>query len=208
MKLSEYASFDAVGLAELIKSGQVSTQEIRDCALRAVDAVNGEINAVIETYRDPAPVSPDPAPDGPFAGVPFLIKDVGLHYGGLKCEFCSRLCQGMAAAEDSHYARLVKRSGVSIVGRTNTPEFSMSGTSENVSTATRRHRGKSVTPRAGRAAEARRRSRPASCRSHTDPTSAVRSVVPRPGVAASDSSPPVRAYRPVPITTNGVTACP
>ena len=131
MKLSEYASFDAMGLAELIKSGQVSTQEIRDCALRAVDAVNGEINAVIETYRDPMPVSPEPASDAPFAGVPFLIKDVGLHFGGLKCEFCSRLCEGMSATEDSHYARLVRRTGVSIVGRTNTPEFSMSGTSEN-----------------------------------------------------------------------------
>ena len=131
MKLSEYASFDAIGLAELIKSGQVSTQEIRDCALQAVDAVNGEINAVIETYRDPVPVSPDLAPDAPFAGVPFLIKDVGLHFGGLKCEFCSRLCEGMVAAEDSHYARLVKRTGVAIVGRTNTPEFSMSGSSEN-----------------------------------------------------------------------------
>ena len=131
MKLSEYASFDAMGLAELIKSGQVSTQEIRDCALRAVDAVNGEINAVIETYRDPMPVSPEPASDAPFASVPFLIKDVGLHFGGLKCEFYSRLCEGMSAMEDSHYARLVRRTGVSIVGRTNTPEFSMSGTSEN-----------------------------------------------------------------------------
>ena len=132
MKLSEYASFDAMGIAALIKSGEVSADEIRNCALRAIDVVNGEINAVIETYDDPVPAPADTAPEAPFAGVPYLIKDVGAHFGGLKCEFCSRLCEGMVAAEDSHYAGLVRRSGVSIVGRSNTPEFSMSGTSENV----------------------------------------------------------------------------
>jgi amidase len=132
MKLSEYATYDAMGLADLIKSGEVAAPEVRDCALRAIDAVNGDINAVIETYDDPVPAPSDTPSDAPFSGVPYLIKDVGAHFGGLKCEFCSRLCEGMVAAEDSHYAGLVRRSGVSIVGRTNTPEFSMSGTSENV----------------------------------------------------------------------------
>ena len=131
MNLSEYAAHDATGLAELIRSGQVSASEVRDCALRAMAAVNGHINAVIETYPDQVAVVPDLAPHAPFAGVPFLIKDVGLHFGGLKCEFCSRLCEGMTANGDSTYARLVKGTGLSIVGRTNTPEFSMSGTSEN-----------------------------------------------------------------------------
>ena len=132
MNLSEYATYDATGIAALINSGQVSAEEIRGCALRAIDAVNGDLNAVIETYDDPVPAPPDTASHAPFAGVPYLIKDVGLHFGGLKCEFCSRLCEGMTAAEDSHYAGLVRRSGISIVGRTNTPEFSMSGTSENI----------------------------------------------------------------------------
>ena len=132
MNHSDYAAYDATGLAALIRKGDVSAPEVRDCALRAIDAVNGDLNAVIETYDDPVPAPPDTAPDAPFAGVPYLIKDVGLHFGGLKCEFCSRLCEGMTAAEDSHYAGLVRRSGVSIVGRTNTPEFSMSGTSENI----------------------------------------------------------------------------
>ena len=131
MKLFEYAAFDAMGIAALIKSAEVSAEEVRACALRAIDAVNGDINAVIETYDDAVLVPPDTDSDAPFAGVPYLIKDVGAHFGGLKCEFCSRLCEGMIAAEDSHYAGLVRRSGVSIVGRTNTPEFSMSGTSEN-----------------------------------------------------------------------------
>ena len=133
MNLAEYASFDGLGLAELVNRKQVSPRELFDTALRAVEAVNSDINAVIEIYPDGAPVAPGPAePDGQFAGVPFLVKDVGLHFAGLKCEFCSRLCEGMIAEADSHYARLVKGTGISIVGRTNTPEFSMSTSSENL----------------------------------------------------------------------------
>lgn len=133
MNLTEYASYDALGLAALIKSKEVSSAEVFTTALRAIDAVNGDLNAIIEIYPDGAP-GPAAAnsTDGPFAGVPFLVKDVGLHFAGIKCEFCSRLCEGMVAPGDSHYARLVKETGVNILGRTNTPEFSMSGTSENL----------------------------------------------------------------------------
>ena len=70
-------------------------------------------SSVPEPYDDPVPAPPDTAADAPFAGVPYLIKDVGLHFGGLKCEFCSRLCEGMTAPEDSHYGGLVRRGGVS-----------------------------------------------------------------------------------------------
>ena len=133
MKLAEYAAYDALGLAELVRSRQVAPRELRETALRAVEVLNRDLNAIIETYADAAPAAGTSTdPGGRFAGVPFLVKDVGLHFGGIKCEFCSRLCEGMVAPADSHYARLVKGTGVEIVGRTNTPEFSMSGTSENL----------------------------------------------------------------------------
>lgn len=133
MNLGDYASYDAVGLAALIKNKQVSSAEVFETALRAIAAVDGDLNAVIETYPEGAPgANPSTPADGPFAGVPFLVKDVGLHFAGLKCEFCSRLCQGMVTQADSHYARLVKGTGVNILGRTNTPEFSMSGSCENL----------------------------------------------------------------------------
>ena len=133
MNLAEYAAYDALGLAELVRSRQIAPGELRETALRAIEALNRDLNAVIETYADGAPgahASSDP--DARFGGVPFLVKDVGLHFEGIKCEFCSRLCEGMVARADSHYARLVKGTGVDIVGRTNTPEYSMSGTSENL----------------------------------------------------------------------------
>ena len=133
MKLAEYAAYDALGLAELVRSRQVAPLELRETALRAIDVLNRDLNAIIETYADGAPAAGSSTdPNGRFAGVPFLVKDVGLHFKGIKCEFCSRLCEGMIAPADSHYASLVKNTGVDIVGRTNTPEFSMSGTSENL----------------------------------------------------------------------------
>ena len=133
MKLAEYAAYDALGLAGLVRSRQVAPAELREAALRAIDALNRELNAIIEIYPDGAPATNVSAgSEGRFAGVPFLVKDVGLHFKGIKCEFCSRLCEGMVAPADSHYARLVKGTGVDIVGRTNTPEYSMSGTSENL----------------------------------------------------------------------------
>lgn len=133
MNLTEYAAYDALGLAELVRSGQITPRELQAIALKAIEALNPDLNAIIETYPDGAPGASGSAQlDGPFAGVPFLVKDVGLHFAGIKCEFCSRLCEGMVAPEDSHYARLVKGTGITIVGRTNTPEFSMSGSSENV----------------------------------------------------------------------------
>ena len=133
MNLAEYATYDALGLAELVRSRQVSPWELRETALRAIDALNPELNAIIETWPDGAPgTGTSTAHAGPFAGVPFLVKDVGPHFEGIRCEFCSRLCEGMVARADTHYARLVKGTGVEIVGRTNTPEFSMSGSSENL----------------------------------------------------------------------------
>ena len=133
MNLAEYAAHDALGLAELVRSRQVSPPELRETALRAVDALNRNLEAIIETWPDGAPgTGTSTAHDGPFAGVPFLVKDVGPHFEGIKCEFCSRLCEGMVAPADSNYARLVKGTGVEIVGRTNTPEYSMSGSSENL----------------------------------------------------------------------------
>ena len=71
-------------------------------------------------------------PRGPFRGVPFLIKDVGPHLKGRKTEFCSRLCQGMVGEVDSNFATLLKATGLNILGRTNTPEFSMASSSENL----------------------------------------------------------------------------
>jgi amidase len=133
MKLDEYAAYDGLGLAALVAERQVSPRELSVLARQAIDAINPEINAVIEVYEDRIGTFDEgDLGQGPFRGVPFLIKDVGPHLKGRKTEFCSRLCQGMTGEVDSHFATLLKAAGVNILGRTNTPEFSMASSSENL----------------------------------------------------------------------------
>jgi len=133
MNLDEYASYDALGLARLVERKEVSPRELAATALAAIEAVNPKLNAVIEIYDDRiAGLEAKTLGRGPFRGVPFLIKDVGPHLKGRKTEFCSRLCQGMTGEVDSNFATLLKASGVNILGRTNTPEFSMASSSENL----------------------------------------------------------------------------
>jgi amidase len=133
MKLAEYASHDALGPAELVKRREVSPRELAETAAAAIAAVNPALNAVIEIYDDQiAPLDAKTLGADPFHGVPFLIKDVGPHLAGRRIEFCSRLCRGMVGEIDSNFATLLKASGVNIIGRTNTPEFSMANSSENL----------------------------------------------------------------------------
>ncbi len=132
MKLSEYAGYDALGLAALVKNGDVTPKELADTANAAIDAIDGELGAVVETYDDRiAGLDEATLGDGPFRGVPFLIKDVFGHEKGRLIEFGSRLCRGMIVDQDTHFAELLRASGVNILGRSNAPEYSMAGTAEN-----------------------------------------------------------------------------
>jgi amidase len=133
MNLKEYATYDGLGLAELVAKKQVSPKELADTALKAIETVNPTVKAVVETYPDRiAGLDEKNLGNGPFRGVPFLIKDVFGHEKGRKIEFGSRLCKGMVADIDSHVAELFRASGVNILGRSAAPEYSMSGTTESV----------------------------------------------------------------------------
>ncbi len=132
LSLTEYAKHDALGLAALVKSKQVTPKELAETAARASAAVNPEINAVVELYDDRiAGLDEKSLGNDPFRGVPLLIKDVFGHEGGRKIESGSRLCKGLVAESDSYFCTLLKAAGVNILGRSNAPEFSMSGTTEN-----------------------------------------------------------------------------
>ncbi|HMF95445.1 MAG TPA: amidase [Vicinamibacterales bacterium] len=132
MTLSEYAAHDACGLAELVRTRQVSPKELADAAARAIDAVNPRVNAVVETYPDRiAGLDERTLGSGPFRGVPFLIKDFFGHEAGRRIEFGSRLCRGMVSQQDTYLVEMVRAAGVNIIGRSAAPEYSMSGTTEN-----------------------------------------------------------------------------
>ncbi|PZU57001.1 MAG: amidase [Sphingobium sp.] len=128
MNLSEYISHDSLSLAQLVRSREVSASELMDLAVQAADRVNPRINAIVETW----PGEPHGAPgDGPFAGVPFLIKDAVLHMQGQRCEMGSRLAAGLIAPGDSHLMARFRKAGLITFGRTAAPEMAYCCTTES-----------------------------------------------------------------------------
>ncbi|GHH00026.1 amidase [Streptomyces rubradiris] len=127
MRISEYVSFDAVGLAELVANGEVTPAEVETAAREAAQAVNPRINAIVETW--PADDAPDPG-SAPLAGVPFLIKDMGAAMAGRRMELGSRLALGHVARADSFLMARFRRAGLVTFGRTATPEMAYSITTE------------------------------------------------------------------------------
>ena len=132
MNLSEYATYDALGLAELVAKKQVSPKELALTALAAKEKIDPKIKSVVEIYPDRIEALDDKSlGSGPFRGVPFLIKDVFGHEKGRRIEFGSRLCEGMTVETGTYFADMLKDSGVNILGRSAAPEYSMSATTES-----------------------------------------------------------------------------
>ncbi|GGV28307.1 amidase [Streptomyces longisporoflavus] len=131
MRIAEYVSFDAVGLAELVATGETTTAELQSAAREAARAVNPQINAIVETW--PTDDEPEPEPgSAPLAGVPFLIKDIGISMAGRRMELGSRLAAGNIAGVDSFLMRRFRRAGLVTFGRTATPELAYGITTESL----------------------------------------------------------------------------
>jgi amidase len=130
MKLSEYIEYDAVGLAQLITSGQVSAQEVQQVARQAIASVNPELNALVgDLFDEPLPY----ATDGPFSGVPFAIKDLGIHAQGVPTRMGSRLTdQGIPFPNDTDLMTRFKQAGLATLGRTSCPEFGINASAESL----------------------------------------------------------------------------
>ncbi|MFE2874138.1 amidase [Streptomyces roseus] len=127
MELHEYTRYDAVGLAGLVARGEVTAGELAAAAGAAIEAVNPQVNAVVESW----PAQDAPVPGGtPLAGVPFLIKDLAVSMKGKRVELGSRLAAGNVAGEDSFLMRRFRRACLVTLGRTGTPEFAFSTTTE------------------------------------------------------------------------------
>jgi len=133
MQLSEYAKYDGLGLGELVAKGEVSPKELALTAAKAIAAINPEVNAIVETYPDRIEgLDETTLGNGPFRGVPFVIKDVFGHEKGRKIENGSRLCAGMTVEVGTYLVDQLKAAGVNILGRSAAPEYSMSASTESV----------------------------------------------------------------------------
>src|SRR5437879_13819528 len=116
MHLSEYIEYDAVGLAHLIKSGQVSAQEVQQLARQAILAVNPTLNALVgELFEESLPSSTT----GPFAGVPFVIKDRVLHAAGVRTGMGTRMTgEGVGLPHDTDLRIRSEQWGLETLGTT------------------------------------------------------------------------------------------
>jgi amidase len=130
MAFKEYGSYDAVGLADLVRKKQVSASELLDEAIARTAKVDGDINAVVVKHYDYAERQIDKGlPDGPFTGVPFLLKDLDLLEG-------TRTTSGASIYKDNvadHTGTLAQRflaTGLAIFGKSSTPEFGLMPTTE------------------------------------------------------------------------------
>ena len=132
MNLEEYSRHDGLGLAELVKKGEVTAGELGRLFLEAVEKVNPKINAVIDTYAERIDARRGAASTGPFAGVPFLLKDLSATEKGKLHECGSRLMKGNVATIDSFLTLRFKKAGLNILGRSASPEFGIAPTTESI----------------------------------------------------------------------------
>lgn len=131
MEQSEYIGLDAVGLAALVAAGEVTPGELVTTALDRVDALNEVLNAVVER-RDARVLAEAAAPpDGPLSGVPFLVKDMDGVLGGEPNTASSRSLVSWRPTHDSEMFARFRRAGLLIVGKTNCPEFGITGVTES-----------------------------------------------------------------------------
>src|SRR5262245_51850297 len=132
MNLAEYASYDALGLAELVAKKQVSPNGLAATAAAAVDKIDRVVKSVVELYPDRIDeLDATSLGAGPFRGVPFLIRKWFGAETGHRIEFGSRLCEGMTVEVGTYFLDMLKASGVNILGRSAAPEYSMSATTES-----------------------------------------------------------------------------
>jgi amidase len=129
MSFTEYADYDGMGLAELVRDKEIEASELVEEAIARIERHDETLNAVVhkgfEIGRQAAKAVDEGKQGGPFAGVPFLLKDIGAICEGLTVQFGSRFLAGFAPPVDDELVRRYKAAGTCILGVTNAPEFGL-----------------------------------------------------------------------------------
>lgn len=130
-KFEEFAFMDATAQAELVRRGEVKPPELVEAAIARAELLNPKLNAIVtpiyEIAREAARGS---LPDGPFRGVPFLLKDLLAAYAGVRLTSGSSFLRDFIPPHDSELVRRLKAAGLVILGKTNAPEFGILPTTE------------------------------------------------------------------------------
>ena len=130
--VDELAFLDATAQAELLRQKEVTPVEMVDAAIDRIERLNPELNAVITPLYEQAKAAAEAvSADAPFAGVPFLLKDIAAEYEGTPLTEGSAFLAGhYESPADSELVRRYRNAGLIILGKTNTPEFALMPTTE------------------------------------------------------------------------------
>ena len=131
----DYDAYDGLGLAELIAKRQVSPEDVLEEAIARSERVNPTINAIVADHADYAREQvrkglPEAKHPAPFRGVPFLLKDLHVTLKGTVTTYGSALYKDYVADHDATLTTRYKAAGFAIFGKTNTPEFGQTATTE------------------------------------------------------------------------------
>jgi len=123
---SDYDKYDGLGLADLVRKKEVKPSELVEEAISRIERLNPQLNAVIYKMYELAREAADrDLPDGPFKGVPFLMKDILMACAGVPLTNGSRFLKDYMPDHDSELVKRFKAAGIVVVGKTNLPEFGL-----------------------------------------------------------------------------------
>ena len=129
--LDEFRFLDATALSDLVGKKEVRPIELVDAAITRIERLDRVLNAVITPmYEQARSAAQEKIPGGPFRGVPFLLKDIGAVLAGVRMTMGSAFLKNFVPDHDSELVLRLKRSGLIIVGKTNTPELGILPTTE------------------------------------------------------------------------------
>ena len=129
----DYSRQDAISLAQLVRTGQVSAAELLEEAIERAVRQDQQLNFLAQEMFDYGRAkTASGLPEGPFTGVPFLEKDLNIHIAGFRSGQGSRLLNGFAADVTSELVKRHETAGLVIFGKTTTPEFGLTGTTESI----------------------------------------------------------------------------
>jgi amidase len=128
---NELAFLDATAQAELVRRREVQARELVEAAIERVERLNPTLNAVVTPMFEQALERASGAlPEGPFTGVPFVLKDIFAEYAGVRYTEGSAFCADFVSTHDQELVARQKRAGLVAIGKTNVPEFGILPTTE------------------------------------------------------------------------------
>ncbi len=132
MAIQGYSDVDAVELARMVVDREVTAAELLEEAIERTERINPQLNAVIHPWYDDARANASAGlPQGPLHGVPFLLKDILTNYAGKPISWGSKIFADYVPDHDAEIVVRYKQAGLSIFGRSTSPEFGLTTTTES-----------------------------------------------------------------------------